>query len=180
MQSTLSELFVSEHDFIMDGGDIIVRHGNLWRSDPAGYEHLVKQMLGFFSVYADRFHHFKEEEILFPAISAKNETTGAGMVQELTEHHEEFRMLMKQIREALDKKEFASAQQLLENYIHQLKDHIAVENDELFPMADELFSKDELDKLYYQCIDKDRELGSVQKEELESLIKNLTSHDTVQ
>jgi hemerythrin-like domain-containing protein len=69
---------------------------------------------------------------------------------------------------------------LLESYIRELKDHIAVENDELFPMADDLFSADELDRLYYQCIDADREMGTGQKEELEELIKKLTGNETVQ
>ncbi len=180
MQRTLSELFIAEHDIILEAGDLISSKGDLWKSDPAGYEQMVKQLLVFFSVYADQFHHCKEEEILFPAITNKSETTGAGMVQELNEHHEEFRLLMQKIRAALGIHDFASTQQLLESYIRKLKDHIAVENDELFPMAENIFSKDELEKLYYKCVDKDREMGLIQKEEFEDLIKNLTRNETVQ
>lgn len=180
MQSSLSELFIAEHDVILEAGNLISLNANLWKSSPAGYKKRVDELLDFFSVYADKFHHHKEEEILFPAISNKSETTGAGIVQELNEHHEEFRHLMQQIRAALYIDDFASTQKLLESYITKLKDHIAVENDELFPMADDIFSKDELDKLYYKCIDIDRDLGVNQKEELENLIKKLTGNETVQ
>ena len=179
MQSSLSELFIAEHDVILGAGELIALKRNQWKTDVAGYEQLVGQLLDFFTVYADQFHHFKEEEILFPAIAMKSETTGTGIVTELMEHHEEFRLLMRQIREALALQDFALTQQLLEAYITKLKDHIAVENDELFPMADDLFSQDELDRLYYKCVDKDRELGVIQKEELEGLIKKLTPNETV-
>jgi len=180
MQSTLSELFIAEHDVILGAGDLIALNKNQWKSDTEEFEKMVNKLLDFFSVYADQFHHYKEEEILFPAIINKSETTGAGIVYELIEHHEEFRQLMQQIRAALAIRDFASTQLLLETYISKLKDHIAVENDELFPMTDDMLSKDELDKLYYKCIDKDREMGFIQKEELEDLIKKLSGNETVQ
>ena len=180
MQSSLSELFIGEHNLILRAGDLITLNGSQWKSNPAEYEHKIKQLLDFFSVYADQFHHYKEEEILFPAISKMSELTGVGIVTELKEHHEDFRLLMQKIRTALAIHDFASTQQLLESYISQLKDHIAVENDELFPMADDIFSKDELDKLYFKCIDIDERLGKIQKKELEDLIKNLTRNETVQ
>jgi hemerythrin-like domain-containing protein len=180
MQSSLSELFIAEHDVILGAGDLITLHRSQWKSDPAGYEQMVKQLLGFFSVYADQFHHHKEEEILFPAISKMSESAGVGIVTELNGHHEDFRLLMQKIRAALAIHDLASTQQLLESYIHQLRDHIAVENDELFPMANDIFSKDEVDKLYYKCIDIDEGLGKTRKKELEDLIKNLTLNETVQ
>lgn len=180
MQSTLSELFIAEHDVILGAGNLISLHENLWRTEPRRYENLVKKLLDFFAVYADQFHHFKEEEILFPAIRKKNEITGTGMVSELIDHHEEFRQLMKEIREALGKKDFESTQQLLESYISRLKDHIAAENDELFPMADDLFSRPELEIMYHKCLDWDREMGHRKKEELENMIKNLTANETVE
>ncbi len=180
MQSTLSELFIAEHDVILEAGNLISVNRNLWKSNPAEYKEKVILLLDFFSIYADQFHHHKEEEILFPAISKMSELAGVGIVAELNEHHEDFRLLMQKIRAAFAIHDFTSTQQLLELYIGKLKDHIAVENDELFPMADDIFSRDELDKLYYKCIDLDEGMGKIQKKELEELIKNLTRNETVQ
>lgn len=171
MQSSLSQLLMAEHDVILEAGELISLKGSLWKSSPIEYEQIVKQLLDFFSVYGDEYHHLKEEEILFPAIGKKNEMVSGGIVQELLDHHEYFRILIRQIQTALDAREYAAAQKLLETYISTLKDHIAVENDELFPMADDIFNPDELDKLYHKCKDKDREMGISRKEELGTRIK---------
>lgn len=180
MQSLISNLLVEEHDVIVGNGDLIHRLANLWRSDPGAYEQEVRHLLDFFSVYADEYHHQKEEEILFPAISKKSETVAAGIVLELIEHHEDFRHMTGQIKTYLGAKEFDKTQDLLEKYIDQLKDHIAVENDELFPMADDIFTPDELDKLYHQCLDKDRELGISRKETFANRFKTTTTNEADQ
>jgi len=130
MQSSLSQLLMAEHDVILEAGELISLKGSLWKSSPIEYEQIVKQLLDFFSVYGDEYHHLKEEEILFPAIGKKNEMVSGGIVQELLDHHEYFRILIRQIQTALDAREYAAAQKLLETYISTLKDHIAVENDE--------------------------------------------------
>lgn len=173
MQSLLSQLLINEHDVILDAGDFISLNSPLWKSNPEEYIQNIKQLIDFFSIYADEYHHHKEEEILFPAIRKKSETVAAGIVEELLEHHENFRLLIGQIKTALVIKDFAKTQELLETYINLLKDHIAVENDELFPMADDVFNQDELDKLYHRCIDKDMEMGISRKEEFGNLLKTL-------
>jgi len=180
MQSSLSELFIAEHEIIKEAGDLIRLNNDQWKTDPVAYEQLINQLLGFFAAYADKFHHIKEEEILFPAISKKSEIAGIGIVSELMDHHEEFRLLLKEVRAALDRQDYATTQQLLGSYIQQLNDHIAAENDEVFPMADDIFSRVELDMLYCKCADLDREMGLKQKEEWEDLIKKLTGHETAQ
>lgn len=179
MQNSLSQILVDEHNIIIEAGMLINLNDRLWESNPSEYERYVNNLLGFFSVYADEFHHQKEEEILFPAISRKNDIVGGSIVQELIEHHEDFRQLIQQIRKALSANDFVSVQKYLGTYFDKLKDHIAVENDELFPMAEELFTKEESDKLYFKCVDKDRELCLSRKEELENFIKNLRRNEAV-
>lgn len=179
MKTLLSQLLTREHDVILKAGEIISQQNNAWLTSPTEYEQKARQLLNFFSVFADEYHHQKEEEILFPAISKINEVVGAGIVNELNEHHEEFRLLMSEIRNALNRKDFVSTQGQLESYLNKLKDHIAVENDELFPMAEDLLSQDELDKLYYKCIDKDNESGIDRKQALEQFIKNLERNEAV-
>lgn len=179
MQTSLSELLVNEHNVILEAGKLIESNNQLWETDPAAYAEVVRYLLNFFSVYADEFHHQKEEEILFPAINKANEVVGASIVSELIEHHEDFRNLVQKIRNACEQKDYVSTQKYLETYLQSLKDHIAAENDELFPMADDLFSPDEIEKLYYRCIDKDEELGVVRKQEFENHINKLNRNEAV-
>ncbi|HWR33103.1 MAG TPA: hemerythrin domain-containing protein [Chitinophagaceae bacterium] len=180
MQTSLSELLVAEHNVILEAGKLIGSNHTLWETDPAAYKEFVNCLIGFFSVYADEFHHQKEEEILFPAISKVNEMAGMSIVGELTEQHEDFRLLVQEIRNVFNRQDYASTQQYLEIYMDKLRDHIAAENDELFPMADTILSADEIDKLYYRCIDKDEELGRGRKKEYEEQIKKLNRNETVQ
>ncbi|MBI5857708.1 MAG: hemerythrin domain-containing protein [Sphingobacteriales bacterium] len=180
MQTSLSELLVAEHNVILDAGKLIESNNKLWETDPSAYKEFVNSLFDFFSVYADEFHHQKEEEILFPAISKVNELAGMSIVQELTEHHEDFRQLVQEIHKVFDQQDYVSTQRYLEMYMEKLKDHIAAENDELFPMADDILSADEINRLYYKCIDKDEELGIERKKEYEEKIKKLNRNETVQ
>ena len=180
MQTSLSELLVAEHNVILKAAKLIESNNRLWETDLSAYRAFVNFFIEFISVYADEFHHHKEEEILFPAISKVNEQTGLSMVQELTEHHEEFRMLAQEIRNKFARQEYASTQQYLELYMNKLREHIAAENDELFPMADGILSARESERLYYQCIDKDEELGKTRKMDYEEQIKKLSRNETVQ
>lgn len=179
MQTSLSELLVAEHNVILETAKLIESNTKLWETDPSGYREFVNYLLDFISVYADEFHHQKEEKILFPAISKANEMAGLSIVRELTEHHEDFRMLMQEIRKVFDRQDYASTQRYLETYMVKLRDHIAAENDELFPMADDLFPAGEMSRLYYKCIDKDEELGMARKKEYEEQIKKLNRNAAV-
>jgi len=180
MQSSLSQLLVAEHQTILEAGKHVYALSKQWEFNPTEYHLQATKIIDFLSVYADEFHHNKEEEIVFPAISRKNELVGNGIVQELIEQHEDFRLLAQQIRMKLHLLDFAAAQKYFEMYINKLRDHIAAENEELFPMADSIFTQAELDKLYYQCIDKDLELGIIRKEELENSLQNFKHNEPVQ
>ncbi|HWR33116.1 MAG TPA: hemerythrin domain-containing protein [Chitinophagaceae bacterium] len=180
MQTSLSELLMTEHNVILEAGKLVESNNKLWESDPSAYKEFVNYLFGFFSVYADEFHHQKEEEILFPAISKVNEMAGMSIVQELAEQHEDFRQLVQEIRIVFDRQDYAATQQYLESYMDKLRDHIAAENDELFPMADDILSAEEIDRLYFKCIDKDEELGIVRKKDYEEQIKMLKRNETVQ
>ena len=179
MQTSLSELLINEHNVILEAGKLIESSNKLWETDPVAYSKQVSFLTDFFSEYGDEFHHQKEEEILFPAINKANEMVGASIVSELIEHHEDFRNLLQKIRNACTQQDYVSAQKYLETYLQSLKDHIAAENDELFPMADDLFSPDEIERLYYRCIDKDEELGVARKQEFENHIIKLNGNEAV-
>ena len=162
----------SEHAIVIEATQITLSLDKTWEVDPEEYERNLIKLLDFFRFYADKYHHYKEEEVLFPALLKTNEPTVTSIVAELLEHHVHFRDTLGKVRNDLAGKDYAGAQQKIKIYIDELLDHIAAENEELFPIADTLFAEDELEKLYYKCIDIDYELGLIHKEELENYIKN--------
>lgn len=173
MQNLLSQLLIQEHDVINDCAGIILRKSTLRLTNPTEYENFINSIISFFTEYADEYHHCKEEDILFPEILKKNILAGNGIVLELLEQHGLFRDMIQSMKDAINIKTYENVQLILEAYINSLKDHIAIENAELFPMLDFLFTDKELEKLYYSCIDLDRNLGSARKSGLEILVTKI-------
>jgi hemerythrin-like domain-containing protein len=173
MKDPIQELY-NEHSVILSAAQLADKCGPLAASDPALYEQTMRQLLDFFRSYADAYHHHKEEDILFPEISRKNELLAEGVVQEMLGNHEDFRDMLKSVESFLDKKDFQHAQQQVQLYTEALMDHIAVENDELFVTAASLLSEQEQENMYFRFADCDRERGTEEKRMLEELVNKLT------
>ncbi|MBL7922698.1 MAG: hemerythrin domain-containing protein [Bacteroidia bacterium] len=169
------ELLYEEHANIINAIDIVKQLKPLISQNTERYEELCHELLDYFRDYADRYHHHKEELILFPLMSKKNELLGEGVVAEMFSQHTEFREMTSNIRVALSEKQYTSAQKQLEEYTEALLDHIAVENDELFVIAESLFSEDELDKMYFGFRDVDAQIGADAKQKLEGWATSIRS-----
>ena len=167
------KVLFDEHEIIVNAIDTAKQAKSLIGKDDAAYEKLITQLIGFFRNYADKYHHFKEEEILFPEMAKRNELLADGVIKEMFENHADFRLMIKNIETSLNKKQYPQAQQQLEQYTEALLDHIAVENDEVFQTAETIFSEEELEKIYFRFEDCDRELGNAKKEELKELADTL-------
>ena len=160
------KLLFEEHSIIVNAIDVARQAGSLIGKDDEQYERTVRKLIQFFRQYADGFHHHKEEEILFPEMAKKNELLGEGVIKEMFEHHEDFREMIKGIEKFLDAKEYSSAQLQLKLYTEALLDHIAVENDEVFQMAESIFDEKELDRINFRFQDCDNSLGIIKNQQL--------------
>ena len=167
MNKTLAVLY-NEHEVIKSVIGFRERISSLSKSDPPKYKNIIIELLNFFRNYADKFHHYKEEKLLFPLLCEKNEMLQESIVSEMLENHQDFRNLIKLIETEVNSDNYAESETLLTKYTEMLLDHIAVEDDELFQMADTLFDEDELDKLYYDFQDIDIELGLDNKKKFEN------------
>lgn len=165
MTNSPIKTLTDEHEIIKSAAEIVKNADKLLAKDAAAYEKLIRKMIIFFRVFADQFHHHKEEEILFPEMAKKNEILEDGVIKEMLENHEDFRERISNIESSLDKKEYPQAQQELIDYTEALLDHIALEDDEVFQMADSLFTEDELEKMYFRFQDSDYEIGEQNKAE---------------
>jgi hemerythrin-like domain-containing protein len=172
MNSSLKMLF-DEHEIISNVIDTAKHAGSLIGKDNKKYESVIRQLISFFRSYADNYHHHKEELILFPEIAKKNEIAAEGIIREMDENHEDFRELIRSVEKELDLKNYITAQHKLEQYGEALLYHIAVENEEVFQMAESLFTSEELKTLQYRFEDCDRELGEQTKKELVALAEKL-------
>ena len=172
MNNTMKLLY-DEHEITVNAIDAAQQARSLIGKDDIQYEKTIRSLINFFRSYADKFHHYKEEIILFPEMEKKNELLSSGVIKEMFENHENFREMIKEIEKNLNEKKYPAAQKELEQYAEALLDHIAVENDEVFQMAETLLSETELQNMHFRFEDCDRELGIEMKKELAEMAATL-------
>ena len=172
MNHSLKILF-DEHDIISDAVEIARNAKGLIGVNDDEYESTIGELIRFFRVYSDQYHHHKEEEILFPEMAKKNELLADGILKEMYDNHEYFRDLIRSIEVDLEQREYEEASLKIDEYTEALLDHIAVENEELFQAAYSLFTDEELDNISFRFIDLDRELGELKKKDFTDLLEQL-------
>ncbi len=100
----------------------------------------VATLVEFVRGFADRHHHAKEEEVLFPWMEARGFSRTYGPLACMLAEHESGRQLVREI-EALGKTLPADPGRCaaaIEMFATHLEHHIAKEDQMLFPMADRL------------------------------------------
>lgn len=164
------ELLIQEHDIILQAIESAKKLSSIKGTNPEAYQFDIKKMIGFFRNYADKYHHYKEETLLFPAMCDENAILKDGIIGEMMDNHSKFRNDLIEIEADLNELELDSANKKVVKYLNELLDHISIENDEVFQIAESLLSESEIEKIYFGFIDIDRELGIAEKSELESLV----------
>lgn len=128
-----------DHEIILRALAIAERLGRALRAgapvDRAGLAWLVD----FFRTFADRCHHGKEEQHLFPALERRGIPRDGGPIGTMLHEHEEGRRLLRAMGSA-DDAEVAAA---IEGYATLLRAHIAKENDVLFMLAEQVLAEPE-------------------------------------
>ena len=173
MNNNPIQTLLEEHQVISKTENIIKTLNRSWEYNSENYTKAIKTLIIFFRDYADGNHHRKEEEVLFPAICDHPDFKLQEIIDELEQHHEDFREYTEEIEKALDVNDYENSYSLLKNYLQKLLDHIAVENNELFVLAEILLDDEELETIYFKFKDIDMELGEVSKLELEKSIGDI-------
>lgn len=130
----------------------------------------LSEWLEFFRTYADQYHHGKEEKILFPKMIHQNSMLEFGVIQEMLENHEDFREQLSEIQSCIERNDPEGTRHAFDNYSEALLEHIAVEDEEVFQIAETLLSEDELLTISNLFEDSDRELGFDEKYQWEARI----------
>ncbi len=167
------QLLIDEHDIISTTEAVVQSLHGSWENNAGEYAEKVRHLVIFFREYSDQFHHHKEEEVLFRKLKQHPDFLLKDILSELEQHHEMFRESVAEIEDAVKEEEWPRVQKLLERYMNELLDHIAVENDELFSMAESIFSPEELEHIYFLFEDIDRDLGLERKRALVEELKSI-------
>jgi len=140
---------------------------------------VLSQFVDFIGVFADRYHHGKEEECLFPVLALKGIPHQGGPLQAIERQHEIERDLtaeMKRAIESFDSVDTESRRHFIEaarRYSQHLIGHMEKEESILFRLAEEILDDEDnaaLAEAFKQC---ESHLLPHAQEEYERIAANL-------
>ena len=112
-------------------------------------QNLMLNSAEFFSNFADKCHHGKEEDRLFPKMVEHGIGDEGGPIGVMKEEHAHGRSLFREMLSAAEqygKGDSTVVPALVSNtleYVHLLREHIDKENNVFFPMADQVIPDSE-------------------------------------
>lgn len=143
MTMTATEILRAEHELISTALAILENICKRWEREEAVEPADVHSLLDFFAKLADRLHHAKEEDILFPIIEEAGISTKNDLIGNLLAEHTLGRAFvgsMKDDLELLRNGDLQAAESLAETargYICLLVQHICKENRILYVSVEE-------------------------------------------
>ena len=170
-----------EHDNILRGLNVLEACAQKLQDRQNVPPETLEGLIEFFRLYADRTHHGKEEDLLFPAMIDYGFSRETGPIHCMLADHEHNRVLTREMMAAAAEYRagnqpagvrFASA---ADQYVRALREHIQKENLVLFVMADNAIPSDREPELLasFQNVD-GKKIGKSEIDRLLSLLDNLS------
>jgi hemerythrin-like domain-containing protein len=160
-----TEILTREHALILQALRSLSRAQKKLEENQQLPIEFFEKALVFLREFADQFHHFKEEYLMFGLLALKKEGAFDGPIGSLRFQHERCRACIDEISSSLegyaDGDDIATTK-LLENlaaYVSLLRRHIYEEDQIFFKMVEKELSKEEKDTLLLQFKKEDQKMG---------------------
>jgi len=146
---TATDILRQEHEAILRMLDVSAAAADRLTAGAKVEPEILAQLLEFFRLFADRCHHGKEEDLLFPLLERKGLLRAGGPIGVMMDEHTQGRAQMERMTAAAEAygkgdgmagKRWAEA---MRRYATLLRQHIDKENHILFVLADRLLSPGE-------------------------------------
>ena len=159
-----TEILIKEHDSILEMLDVLGKVCDKLEAAEAVIPEHLEGILSFLQGFADRCHHGKEEDLLFPAMEASGIPREGGPVGVMLTEHVQGRELIQRMVAAvasLKNAEPNAPGQFVDagrGYVRLLSQHIEKENNVLFRMADMRISESKQQELetQFDVVDKEK------------------------
>ncbi|MCP4354282.1 MAG: hypothetical protein GY793_01370 [Proteobacteria bacterium] len=147
---------IEEHRLIKAALDSAQRSKDMLENDEYPDVQFFNELIVFAKNFVDKFHHFKEEYIMFGLLAQKKGGLLDAEIGALRFQHERNRFFMSEIKTSLPgyiEKEEIAITHLLENlasYISVLRRHIVIEEKIYFPIVEKDFNEEDNNMLKKQ------------------------------
>ena len=135
---TVSQDLIHEHKAILVALNVIEKMwGNVQNNNKQTDYKDIEDIIGFLKVFADKCHHGKEEDFLFPALEKVGIKNENGPIGVMLAQHRQGREFIKQMQESIankviNKNKFIDS---ASSYVNLLRNHIEKEDTYLFPLS---------------------------------------------
>ncbi len=170
-----------EHMIILKFLDQLALAGEMVVQDKFPPEQFFEQAVDFARKFADKFHHFKEEDIMFRILAQKRSGELDAELEKLRQQHEHCRSYVSAISAAAEgcaagrDGEARILHRNLVDYVNMLRKHINFENITFFPLVVRELSADELDALASEFGKWDEKMGGITFDEGEKTVKSMAA-----
>lgn len=126
---------------------------------------VFKNSLEFTTKFLNKYHHQREEYILFVKLAAMKKGSIDPEIVALRDQHERGRNLISQIKDAIrgyEKDDKDATRQLTKNvefYVDLMREHVHTEDHKFFPMVAKEFSEDDLKEIEAEYKKFDEKMG---------------------
>lgn len=159
-----TEVLKEEHRVIERMLNILKTVSQRLDRDEAVSSKTLKDTMDFIRTFADRCHHGKEEDVLYPAMEERGIPRKGGPIGVMLIEHDEGRKFVKGMVDAAEKYEKGEKNagrvfaKNARGYVQLLTQHIFKEDNILYTMADSVLRKAEQKKLLesFQAVERER------------------------
>ena len=163
------KMLVEEHKNILRVAEAMETECDKIASGMKGVdEAFFKKAIQFIRDYADKYHHAKEENILFKELCSE-EAKGkmhCNPVEQMLLEHDEGRKLVLGIEEGMKEKDKMKVVENAMGYVSLIREHIFKEDNILYPMAEQALSKESQNAMLKKFLTEDKKLGKEKENSL--------------
>jgi hemerythrin-like domain-containing protein len=174
-----TEILKEEHVVIKEVLDVLeVIVSDIAAQKPINPEHLEK-IVDFIRTFADKCHHGKEQDLLFPAMEEAGIPRDGGPIGVMLEEHDIGRNYVRQLAQAIadykggDKKALKGIAENASGYVNLLRQHIDKEDNILYMMADMHLDAPTEKKLLEEFEKVEKRMGEGTHEKYHHLVEEL-------
>jgi len=158
-----SKILAKEHENILKVAGALEKECERIEKGKKINEEFFKKAIDFIRNYADKFHHAKEEDILFKEFNkCAEEDSGClhcNPVEQMLVEHDEGRGFVKEMKKSLDNSDKKNLVENARGYVNLIREHIFKEDNILYPMADEALG----DKTQKIMLEKFKKIAKINK-----------------
>mgnify|MGYP001594869718 CR=1 FL=1 len=132
-----TEILSEEHQYILKVIGALNRECDAIDNGKNIDKNFFERAIDFIRNYADKFHHAKEEDILFKELCRDDVKMHCNPTEQMLYEHDLGRNFVKGMESALKENNKSKLIENARGYAQLLQDHIYKEDNILYPMADE-------------------------------------------